>query len=176
WFPDGRLNFADNCDDRRLAAATGVEVAIDTVVGEIQPAVGEPARPRGAARGVEHAAERLREADAEILDHPAPVPLRVVHRAALELLQRVHAQAPHEPGDLRALDVLRGGPPNDLLAHGGSYDIPSRMSDNVRLDRDGAVATVTLNRPDRRNSLSDPMLTELRRSGRFRVTEIGRAH
>jgi enoyl-CoA hydratase/carnithine racemase len=32
---------------------------------------------------------------------------------------------------------------------------------NVSLSRDGAIATVTLNRPDRRNSLSDPMLTEL---------------
>jgi enoyl-CoA hydratase/carnithine racemase len=37
------------------------------------------------------------------------------------------------------------------------------MSDNVRLDRDGAVATVTLDRPDRRNSLSDPMLADLGR-------------
>ena len=35
------------------------------------------------------------------------------------------------------------------------------MTDNVRLDRDGAVATVTLNRPERRNSLSDAMLTDL---------------
>jgi enoyl-CoA hydratase len=42
------------------------------------------------------------------------------------------------------------------------------MTDNVRLDRDGAVATVTLNRPERRNSLSDAMLTDL---GRV-VTEL----
>src|SRR2546425_5309295 len=35
------------------------------------------------------------------------------------------------------------------------------MSDNVTLARDGAIATVTLNRPDRRNSLSDSMLTDL---------------
>src|SRR3989442_7744189 len=35
------------------------------------------------------------------------------------------------------------------------------MGDNVTLVRDGAIATVTLNRPDRRNSLSDPMLTDL---------------
>ena len=35
------------------------------------------------------------------------------------------------------------------------------MSGNVLLSRDGAVATLTLNRPDRRNSLSDPMLTDL---------------
>ena len=35
------------------------------------------------------------------------------------------------------------------------------MGENVTLDRAGAVATVTLNRPDRRNSLSDAMLTEL---------------
>src|SRR5215510_13254016 len=33
--------------------------------------------------------------------------------------------------------------------------------ENVTLVRDGAIATVTLNRPDRRNSLSDPMLTDL---------------
>jgi enoyl-CoA hydratase/carnithine racemase len=37
------------------------------------------------------------------------------------------------------------------------------MTDNVRLDREGALATVTLNRPDRRNSLSDAMLTDLGR-------------
>src|SRR5690242_16571223 len=35
------------------------------------------------------------------------------------------------------------------------------MPANVLLTRDGLIATVTLNRPDRRNSLSDPMLTEL---------------
>jgi enoyl-CoA hydratase/carnithine racemase len=35
------------------------------------------------------------------------------------------------------------------------------MAANVTLHRDGAIATVTLNRPDRRNALSDPMLTEL---------------
>ena len=35
------------------------------------------------------------------------------------------------------------------------------MLENVSLTRDGVIATVTLNRPDRRNSLSDPMLTDL---------------
>ena len=35
------------------------------------------------------------------------------------------------------------------------------MAANVLLTRDGVIATVTLNRPDKRNSLSDPMLTEL---------------
>ena len=35
------------------------------------------------------------------------------------------------------------------------------MGENVRLVREGRVATVTLDRPDRRNALSDPMLTEL---------------
>ncbi|HEY7519567.1 MAG TPA: enoyl-CoA hydratase/isomerase family protein [Methylomirabilota bacterium] len=35
------------------------------------------------------------------------------------------------------------------------------MNANVTLTRDGAVATVTLARPDRRNALSDAMLTEL---------------
>ena len=35
------------------------------------------------------------------------------------------------------------------------------MSDNVSVTREGAVVTVTLNRPDRRNSLSDAMLTDL---------------
>ena len=35
------------------------------------------------------------------------------------------------------------------------------MAANVLLTRDGPIATVTLNRPDRRNSLSDEMLTEL---------------
>ena len=35
------------------------------------------------------------------------------------------------------------------------------MSENVTLTREGAVATVTLSRPERRNALSDAMLTEL---------------
>src|SRR5262245_27868938 len=35
------------------------------------------------------------------------------------------------------------------------------MPDNVVLARDGTIATVKLNQPDRRNSLSDAMLTEL---------------
>jgi len=35
------------------------------------------------------------------------------------------------------------------------------MADNVTLVRSGLIATVTLNRPDRRNSLSDPMLNDL---------------
>jgi enoyl-CoA hydratase len=35
------------------------------------------------------------------------------------------------------------------------------MGENVTLVRDATIATVTLNRPDRRNSLSDAMLTEL---------------
>ncbi len=35
------------------------------------------------------------------------------------------------------------------------------MAQNVTLVRDGHIATVTLDRPDRRNSLSDEMLTEL---------------
>ena len=35
------------------------------------------------------------------------------------------------------------------------------MGDNVSLHRDGPIATVTLDRPDKRNALSDAMLTEL---------------
>ena len=53
------------------------------------------------------------------------------------------------------------------------------MTDNVRLEREGALATVTLNRPDRRNALSDAMLTdpgrvvtELRDDGTVRVVIV----
>ncbi|ETX05607.1 enoyl-CoA hydratase/isomerase family protein [Candidatus Entotheonella palauensis] len=35
------------------------------------------------------------------------------------------------------------------------------MYDNVTLERDGRIAIVTMQRPDRRNSLSDPMLLDL---------------
>lgn len=35
------------------------------------------------------------------------------------------------------------------------------MYDNVTLERNGRIAIVTMQRPDRRNSLSDPMLTDL---------------
>src|SRR5262245_14512956 len=37
----------------------------------------------------------------------------------------------------------------------------SPSAENVTLARDGAIATVTMNRPERRNALSDAMLTEL---------------
>src|SRR3972149_439318 len=46
----------------------------------------------------------------------------------------------------------------------GSWAVRSRprdMGDNVTLTRDGAIATVTLCRPERRNALSDAMLAEL---------------
>jgi enoyl-CoA hydratase/carnithine racemase len=36
-----------------------------------------------------------------------------------------------------------------------------RAGDNVSVDRDGTIVTVTLDRPDRRNSLSDALVTEL---------------
>jgi enoyl-CoA hydratase/carnithine racemase len=35
------------------------------------------------------------------------------------------------------------------------------MDENVGLVRDGAIATVTLRRPERRNALSDAMLRDL---------------
>ena len=35
------------------------------------------------------------------------------------------------------------------------------MADNITLTRKGVIATVTLARPDRRNSLSDEMLADL---------------
>lgn len=47
-----------------------------------------------------------------------------------------------------------GGSPQSVLESRG-------MGENVTLVRDGAIAIVTFNRPDRRNSLSDAMLTEL---------------
>src|SRR5256712_1570929 len=48
------------------------------------------------------------------------------------------------------------------MACGARPVIPSaRMGNIVTLVRDGAIATVTLTRPDRRNSLSDAMLTDL---------------
>ena len=36
------------------------------------------------------------------------------------------------------------------------------MADSVLIERDGAVATVTMNRPDALNSLTDEMKTALR--------------
>jgi enoyl-CoA hydratase/carnithine racemase len=53
------------------------------------------------------------------------------------------------------------------------------MAQEVTLSRDGAVATVTLNRPERRNALSDPLLaalaavlTELRDDATVRVVVV----
>ena len=49
------------------------------------------------------------------------------------------------------------------------------VSGNVTLVRDGAVATLTLNRPERRNSLSDAMLTELGGGARRAARRCGDA-
>src|SRR5262249_27290104 len=69
--------------------------------------------------------------------------------------------------------------PGALHAHPGvCYGRPP-VADNLTLTRDGAIATVTLARPDRRNSLSDAMLrdlgavlTELRDDGATRVVIV----
>src|SRR5262245_30805396 len=52
-------------------------------------------------------------------------------------------------------------PPRTKLVSNTGIPYHPRMAANVTLQRDGTIATVTLNRPDRRNALSDPMLTEL---------------
>src|SRR5207247_7023202 len=69
--------------------------------------------------------------------------------------------------------ACRGRPPSAVAAAPcGRYRHPRlrpssavwygpRVMENVKIERDGPIATVTLNRPDRRTSLSDPMLTEL---------------
>ena len=53
--------------------------------------------------------------------------------------------------------------PLNLRADGASlaHHREARVSDSVLLERDGAVATVTLNRPDRLNSFSTEMTTRL---------------
>ncbi len=65
-------------------------------------------------------------------------------------------------------------PPRSAMCYG-----PPRMPQDVTLTRDGAVATVTLNRPDRRNALGDPLLialaaalTELRDDATVRLVVV----
>ena len=64
-----------------------------------------------------------------------------------------------------AISAARGRPEaaggRALRRPPGVWYRPRVMGDNVTLAREGVIATVTLNRPDRRNSLSDAMLTEL---------------
>jgi enoyl-CoA hydratase/carnithine racemase len=52
-------------------------------------------------------------------------------------------------------------PPRTRLVSNTGIPYHPRMAENVSLHRDGAIATVTMNRPDRRNALSDPMLIDL---------------
>lgn len=45
------------------------------------------------------------------------------------------------------------------------------MFENIRLERQDRIVTLTLNRPDRRNALSDPLLRDLTsRSPTFATT------
>ena len=61
----------------------------------------------------------LGELDAHVLDCRRPEPLGVVDRPSHELAVVVEAVTPHQPDDVRALERLRIGLPDDF-GHGPS--------------------------------------------------------
>ena len=69
-------------------------------------AADEPFRPFGAVRRVEHALPRLRELDAEVVDDRGPEPLRLVDRAAVQLVVIRTAEPAHQARHVRVLDEL----------------------------------------------------------------------
>src|SRR5207247_1789027 len=75
--------------------------------------------------------------------------------------RRVHDRGAHD--ERRPAADPRGRQRHRRAARAGGKPVSggSIMGENVTLVRAGTVATVTLNRPDRRNSLSDAMLGEL---------------
>ncbi len=111
-------------DDRRLLSPPGVEVAVDTVVGEAHQTALEPARPLEATGDVAHARVRTRESKAEIAHDRVPVPIGVRDAPALQLGQRADTEGSHEARDTGALGVFARGPPDDLARGGLGHEQP----------------------------------------------------
>ena len=97
-----------------LAPAAGLDMPIQAVVGEVEPAARKPAGPPDAAGVVQHSRVRRRPPDAEISLRRRRIPLEVGHGAALELGQRGDPVGAHEAADPRALDGVEGGAPDDV--------------------------------------------------------------
>jgi hypothetical protein len=72
----------------------------------VHPAADEPLRPLRAFRRVEDARPRPRELDAEVGDDLGPESIRLLDRAAVELVVIRTAQPPDQPRDVRLLDEL----------------------------------------------------------------------
>jgi hypothetical protein len=103
-------------DDGRPVTAGG-EMTIDAVGGEVDLAALEPARPRDATGGVEHARERTHPDDPQIVADRAPVPFRVLDRAGMECGQLVEPVSRHEPPEPATRGELRRRPPQNRLSH-----------------------------------------------------------
>jgi hypothetical protein len=91
---------------------------MDAVRRDVQPPAHEPGRPLDPRARVEHALPRRRELEPEILDDLRPEALGLFDREAMELVVAVAPEPAPEPHDVRPLDALLGGSP-DELAHLG---------------------------------------------------------
>jgi hypothetical protein len=87
---------------------------VNAVPGEVQLPADEPGRPFDPAGGVHHLLPRLGELEAEILDDRRPEPLRLLHGDAVERVVAVHVEPPREAGQVRGLDPLGVGPPDEI--------------------------------------------------------------
>ena len=70
-------------DDRGGGPAALLDMPVQAVLGEVQPAPREPDRPRLAARIVQHSRVGRRPPDAQIAHHRVPVPLGIADRPVL---------------------------------------------------------------------------------------------
>ena len=82
---------------------------VDARARDVESPADEPFRPFGAVRRVEHALPGLRELDAEVVDDRGPEPLRLVDRAAVQLVVIRTAEPARQARHVRLLDELSTG-------------------------------------------------------------------
>ena len=99
--------------DERLVAGTFARPAVHAGAGDVEAAAVEPRRPLPAARRVDDGRPRLRELDPEVGDDLRPEALGLLDRDPVQLRVRARVESAHQPGEVRALDELRGGLPDE---------------------------------------------------------------
>ena len=90
---------------------------MDARIRDVQLRALEPRRPFDAARVVEHLIPVARQRDPEVVHDGAPEPVGIVDRERVQLAVAGAAEGACEAGDVRRLELLRGGAPREVGRH-----------------------------------------------------------
>ena len=107
-------------EDRRNRVGAPLGPAVYAIPGDVQGPADEPGRPFRSARNVHYLVPRARELQAHVLDRCGPEPLRILLRPALKSPVVVESMPAHQPDDVRPVEHLLRGRPDDLGHGAGS--------------------------------------------------------